>query len=154
MDLTCREIVSKLLKDDDLKDVPYYCDAEIKNFINFIDLKDILNYNWAKTETVIEQNNLETYKSVTYCYNTINLTAIESEYDMEYHQFLILKTPLYYVIVAVVYAHPIIQSSNLYYKNSDASGPDLFTDKDFDYPNLLTKHLIKYYQAFLNDEYH
>lgn len=141
-------IVSLLVSEESLNnETPYYCDADIKHFKNTIDLDNLINYKWIKNQTKV----FNQYKSVTYKYNDLLLSGIECE-DDDYHQFLIFICPQHYIIVGVIAAHPMIETSYVRYENSDGSGPDLFDHLND--PKVLVKNLIKYYHEFLNDEYH
>jgi hypothetical protein len=117
----------------------YYCDCEILNYKNTIDLN--LNFDW---QPITINNHLITFKA-----NDCILAAYNNE--DEDCQFISLFTPDYIVIVSVIMGHPGIETSYIVYSNSDGSGPDLIDGMDAE---SLSTNLCQYYKEFLNDAYH
>jgi hypothetical protein len=145
----------------DLPNRPSFCDDEILGFQDPMrDLGYILQCDWIKTEDINEKDMSEPlpyFRAKTYSSTggTIILMAISCKYDdlPDDGSFLVLITPEEFIIVAVVGAHPLVETSYMSYCNSDGSGPDLFDWKE-DNPKILAQQLVTYYNAFISDEYH
>lgn len=77
MNLSCEEIVLKLLKNQPLKNNPIYYDEEIKSLIDPIhNLQVILNYDWTKIQEINHLDTCDQYKSITYRYKDIKLIGV------------------------------------------------------------------------------
>lgn len=162
MSLTSREIALIYLNQKYINEnTPNYCDLEIKSYTNTLNLDYISTLDWIKVEEIDNEDEFSTFKSITYLSafrtasltadGSISLTAIDCEYEDMYGQFLILITDTEYVVVGVYEGHPFIETKHVIYENSDGSGPDLFDKIE---AKLLASNLIRYYNEFLNDEYH
>jgi hypothetical protein len=157
MNLTSREIALIYLNQKYINEnTPNYCDLEIKSYTNTLNLDYILTIDWVKIEEINKEDEFSVFKSITFQSDDGNasLTAIDCEYEDMYGQFLILITETEYVVVGVYEGHPFIETKHVIYDNSDGSGPDLFEDIKKIEPKLLASNLIRYYNEFLNDEYH
>lgn len=157
MSLTSREIALIYLNQKCINEnTPNYCDVEIKSYTNTLNLDYISNLDWVKIEEFDNEEEFSLFKSITFqsADETVSLTAIDCEYEDMYGQFLILITDSEYVVVGVYEGHPFIETKHVIYGNSDGSGPDLFDDIDKIDAKLLASNLIRYYNEFLNDEYH
>jgi hypothetical protein len=58
-----------------------------------------------------------------------------------------------YVFVGCIGSHPFVHTSKFNYGNSDGSGPSIF-ESDIYNANDIHKILVKYYNAFLDNDYH
>lgn len=152
MNLTTAEIALIYMNEGYINEnTPNYCDSEIKAYMNTLNL-DISNLDWVKVEEINEMDEFSKFKSITYINNNNKLSVIDCEYEDMYGQFLILITDTEYVVVGIFEGHPLLETKYVSYGNSDGSGPDLFDD-DLD-AKILANNLIRYYNEFLNDEYH
>lgn len=135
----------------------YFDDNEILDFKDKIDDK-ITEYNWCLSKSLFKETSSFKFILNKFIYNdsiliSIIITRLYPEsIDDDYDQIIGLFTNDNIIILGVLMGHPKIETNDIVYNNSDGSGPDIIDD--INNPHSLSKNLVKYYNAFLKDEFH
>jgi len=136
-------------------------DDEILNFKHQIsDLNKIKKYNWFQIESIKESIIVDDYNPLVFELNKyksndnilIGIKITDSKETWRVDEFIALFTLNDIVIIGVLSGHPRVETTTMTYDNSDGSGPHIIDD--INNPVNLSNNLIKYYNAFLKDQYH
>lgn len=143
-----------------------FCDDEIKGYKDPV-AKKLLNNKWRKqfdkwnkTETNItkgsENSDIQKIKAVLFECDNNKLMVIDAEYKElpDNICIFVLITDVLFVVVGVIGAHPMVETNNMTYGNSDGSGPEIIKDEYFEDGDEALDALIYWYFEFTADKYH